>query len=111
MLRKLLPAVALIAITGCQTAPQRHIPDPPASPQLLSSAPLQIAPTCDVNIAVDVDYAIQPDGSISNVSLSDAPACAREALMAWVNSYRYAPQSTPVATGFAWMRVLGERGS
>lgn len=111
MLRKLLPGLALILIAGCQTAPQRNFPDPPVTPQLVSSRPLQIASTCELNTAVDIDYAIQPDGSVSNLSLSDAPACAREALTAWVSSYRYAPQSAPVSAGFAWMRVVGERGS
>lgn len=111
MLRKLLPGLVLVAVAGCQTTPQRHIPDPPETPQLVSSQPLQLAPTCEINTAVDIDYAIQPDGTVTNLSLSDAPACAREALGAWVNSYRYAPQAAPVATGFAWMRVVGERGS
>jgi len=111
MLRKFLPGLAWVLIAGCQTVSQRHIPDPPLAPQLVSSSPLQIASTCEINIAVDIDYSIQLDGTVTDLSLSDAPACAREALTAWVSSYRYAPQSATLATGFAWMRVVGERGS
>jgi hypothetical protein len=111
MLRKTLPALVLAALAGCQTAPQRQIPDPPLRPELLSAGSLQIASDCVVNTPVDIDYSVQPDGSVADLSLSDAPACVRDALAAWVNSYRYAPQSVPVATGFAWMRVMGQRGS
>jgi hypothetical protein len=111
MLRKILPLVALFAIAGCQTTPQRQIPDPPARPEILSANPLRIAADCQVNAAVDIDYSIQADGSVADLALSDAPACIREALTAWVSSYRYAPQPLPVVTGFAWMRVTGERGS
>jgi len=111
MFRKALPVAILVAIAGCQTAPQRQIPDPPMRPELLSAAPLQIASDCQVSTAVDIDYSVQTDGSVADLSLSEAPVCARDALRAWVGSYRYAPQSAPVATGFAWMRVMGERGS
>jgi hypothetical protein len=111
MFRKALTLVALFAIAGCQTSPQRQIPDPPDRPQLLSSSALQIAPDCRANTAVDIDYSIQADGSVADLSFSDAPPCIREALTAWVSSYRYAPQAMPVAAGFAWMRVTGERGS
>jgi hypothetical protein len=111
MFRKILPLVALVAIAGCQTTPQRQIPDPPVRPEILSANPLRIAAGCQVNTAVDIGYTIQADGSVADLALSDAPACIREALTAWVSSYRYAPQALPVATGFGWMRVTGERGS
>jgi hypothetical protein len=77
----------------------------------MAANPLRIASNCEINTAVDIDYSVQVDGSVADLSVSEAPACARDALRAWVNSYRYAPQSQPVATGFAWMRVIGERGS
>ncbi|HEU4602388.1 MAG TPA: hypothetical protein VFS24_10485 [Steroidobacteraceae bacterium] len=111
MLRKTLPVLVLALVAGCQTAPQRQVPNPPLRPELLSASPLQIASDCAVNTSVDIDYSVQPDGSVADLSLSDAPDCVRDALTAWVNSYRYAPQPAPVATGFAWMRVMGERGS
>jgi hypothetical protein len=111
MFRKLAPVLILVAITGCQTTPQRQIPDPPLQPQLISAGPLQIGSACVVNSAVDIDYSVQTDGSVSDLSMSDAPPCVRDALRAWVSSYRYTPQPAPVMTGFAWVRVTGERGS
>jgi hypothetical protein len=111
MFRKALPLVVLVAIAGCQTTPQRQTPDPPVRPQLLSANALQIASDCEINTSVDIDYFVEPDGTVANLSLSDAPACVRDALTAWVSSYRYAPPSAPVATGFAWMRVTAQRGS
>jgi hypothetical protein len=111
MLRKLLPVFLLASIAGCQTSPQRTIPEPPVTPQLISSSPLHIASTCEINTVIGIDYSIQGDGTVADLSLSDAPNCARDALKAWVSSYRYAPQSQPVATGFAWMHVTAERGS
>jgi hypothetical protein len=111
MFRKLVSLLIFAAIAGCQTAPLRQIPDPPLQPQLISAAPLQIASACVVSSAVDIDYSVQTDGSVSDLSMSDAPPCVRDALRAWVSSYRYAPPSAPVATGFAWMRVTAQRGS
>jgi hypothetical protein len=111
MFRKALPLVTLVVIAGCQTSPQRQIPDPPTRPQLLSANALQIASDCEINASVDIDYFVQPDGTVADLSVSDAPACARDALTAWVSSYRYARSSAPMATGFAWMRVTAQRGS
>jgi hypothetical protein len=78
---------------------------------LVSAGSLRIATDCDMDRPVDIDYSVQVDGSVADLSFSDAPACALDALKAWIGSYRYAPNSAPVATGFAWMRVTGERGS
>lgn len=110
--RYLVPAISLIALglVGCQSTPT-HIPAPPAQPQLISAAPLSLADSCRVDGAVLVEYTVLRNGQTANLDLESAPECARQALTAWVQSYRYAPQSADVATRFEWILVSAKRGS
>jgi hypothetical protein len=109
--RYAIPAlVALALLAGCQTTPTR-IPEPPAPLQLVSSSPLQIQGTCEVAGAVLVEYTVLENGETGNIEVSDAPSCARDALTAWVSSYRYTPQPQDVSTRFEWILVSGKRGS
>lgn len=108
----LVPAIAVIALglVGCQSTPT-HVPAPPTQPQLISAAPLSIEDSCRVDGAVLVEYTVLRDGQTANVDLDSAPECAKQALTAWVQSYRYAPQSAEVATRFEWILVSAKRGS
>jgi hypothetical protein len=111
--RHCFPAIScLIALglVGCQSAPTR-IPAPPAQPQLISAAPLSIEDSCRVDGAVLVEYTVLRNGQTANVDLASAPDCARDALTAWVNSYRYAPQRADVSARFEWILVSAKRGS
>jgi hypothetical protein len=107
----LVAFVVLAALTaGCQTTPTR-IPNPPRAPELLSAAPLAIDAACEVDGAVQVEYTILQSGETGNIEVSDAPACARDALVAWLNSHRYAQQPADTAARFEWILVSARRGS
>jgi hypothetical protein len=51
------------------------------------------------------------DGTPDALKLSPAPECVREALTAWVSSFRYLPPAVDVPTGVEWLLVSARRGS
>ena len=102
--------VALAFLTGCQTTPTRF-PEPPRPLELVSSSPLHIQGTCEVEGAVLVEYTVLESGETGNIEVTDAPSCARDALTAWVSSYRYTRQPEDTSTRFEWILVSGKRGS
>ncbi len=102
--------LAAAALGGCQVAPSRA-PEPPAPLEMLSAEPLRIESGCEVEGALLVEYTVLQSGETGNIEVSQGPECARDALTAWVASYRYAPQPTDVATRFEWILVTGKRGS
>lgn len=99
-----------VVLSGCQTMPS-DIPAPPAPMQLLDAAPLAIDSGCEVEGAVLVEYTVLRSGRTGNIEVSSAPDCARDALSAWVSSYRYTPQRADTSTRFEWMLVSARRGS
>ena len=78
---------------------------------MVGSAPLAIDDACEVQGAVLVEYTVLQSGKTANIEIPSAPECARQALTAWVTSYRYVPQSTDVAARFEWILVSAKRGS
>jgi hypothetical protein len=108
--KRSLLVVALAVLAGCQVTPPAPQPSPP-SLQLVSSEPLVLAPGCDVNGSVFVQFTVRADGSTDALKLPQAPACVRDALTAWVSSFRYAPPSADVPTGVEWLLVTARRGS
>ena len=100
----LIAALAILA--GCQVSP----PAPP-SLQLVSSEPLVLAPGCDATGSVFVKFMVRMDGSTDSLQLPAAPECVRQALTAWVSSFRYLPPSSDVPTGVEWLLVSARRGS
>ena len=105
-----MSALVVLGLVGCQSAPTR-VPAPPAQPELISASPLSIDDSCQVEGAVLVEYTVLRNGQTANVDLESAPDCARDALTAWVSSYRYAPQRTDVPARFEWILVSAKRGS
>jgi hypothetical protein len=110
MQKRSLLVVALALVAGCQVSPPAPRPAPP-SLQLVSSEPLVLAPGCDVTGSVFVKFTVRMDGSTDSLALPAAPACVREALTAWVSSFRYLPPSADVPTGVEWLLVSARRGS
>jgi hypothetical protein len=100
---------ALTLLAGCQLTP----PAPVASPslQLMESQPLVLAPGCEASGSVRVEFFVRMDGSTDALKLSPAPECVREALSAWVSSFRYLPPAADTPTGVEWMLVSARRGS
>jgi hypothetical protein len=104
------PALAaLTLLAACKLTP----PAPVASPslQLMESQPLILAPGCEASGSVMVEFIVRMDGRTDALKLSPAPECVREALTAWVNSFRYLPPAADVPTGVEWVLVSARRGS
>jgi hypothetical protein len=105
-------SIALAALTllaGCQLTPPTPV-DPP-SLQLMESQLLVLAPGCEASGSVVVEFVVRMDGSPDALKLSPAPECVREALTAWVSSFRYLPPAADIPTGVEWMLVSARRGS
>jgi|HigsolmetaAR202D_1030399.scaffolds.fasta_scaffold00107_26 hypothetical protein len=101
---------ASAGLSGCQLAPTR-IPDPPRTLELLSAEPLRIDSGCEVEGTLLVEYTVLQNGRTGNIDVSAGPECARQALIAWIASYRYAPPPADTPTRFEWMLVSAKRGS
>jgi len=105
---RFLALLALTLLAGCQLTP----PAPVApSLQLMESQPLVLAPGCDASGSVMVEFVVRMDGSTDELKLSPAPECVREALTAWVSSFRYLPPAAEIPTGVEWLMVSARRGS
>lgn len=104
----LFALLALALLAGCQLTP----PAPVApSLQLMESQPLVLAPGCAASGSVMVEFIVRMDGRTDALQLSPAPECVREALTAWVTSFRYLPPAADIPTGVEWMLVSARRGS
>lgn len=100
--------LALALLAGCQLTP----PAPVApSLRLMESQPLVLAPGCEASGSVMVEFIVRMDGRTDALQLSPAPECVREALTAWVTSFRYLPPAADIPTGVEWMLVSARRGS
>ena len=105
---RLFALAALTLLAGCQLTPPA-----PVSPslQLMESQPLVLAPGCEASGSVSVQFTVRMDGTTDALQLSPAPECVREALTAWVSSFRYLPPAADMPTGVEWMLVSARRGS
>lgn len=110
MLKRTCVVAALAVLAGCKATPPAPQPEPP-SLQLVASEPLVLAPGCDVSGSVFVEFTVRTDGSTDLLELPSAPTCVREALTAWVSSFRYLPPTAEVPTGIEWLLVSARRGS
>jgi hypothetical protein len=103
-----LAIAALTLLAGCQLTPPAPVPP---SLQLMESQPLVLAPGCEASGSVSVEFIVRMDGTTDELKLSPAPECLREALTAWVSSFRYLPPATDIPTGVEWLLVSARRGS
>lgn len=77
----------------------------------MESQPLVLAPGCEADGSVSVEFTVRMDGTPGALKLSPAPECVREALTAWVSSFRYLPPAADIPTGVEWLLVSARRGS
>jgi hypothetical protein len=77
----------------------------------MESQPLVLAPGCEASGSVSVEFTVRMDGTPDGLKLSPAPECVREALTAWVSSFRYLPPAADIPTGVEWLLVSARRGS
>ena len=103
-----LAVAALTLLAGCQLTPPAPVPP---SLQLMESQPLVLAPGCEASGSVSVEFTVRMDGTTDGLKLSPAPECVREALTAWVTSFRYLPPAADIPTGVEWLLVSARRGS
>ena len=103
-----LAVAALTLLAGCQLTPPAPVPP---SLQLMESQPLVLAPGCEASGSVSVEFTVRMDGTTDGLKLSPAPECVREALTAWVSSFRYLPPAADIPTGVEWLLVSARRGS
>lgn len=103
-----LAVAALTLLAGCQLTPPAPLPP---SLQLMESQPLVLAPGCEASGSVSVEFTVRMDGTTDGLKLSPAPECVRDALTAWVSSFRYLPPAADIPTGVEWLLVSARRGS
>ena len=110
MHRRAFCVLALTLLAGCQLTPPAS-QAPPSSLQLMESQPLTLAPGCESNGSVFVQFMVRMDGTTDSLKVSPAPACVQDALTAWVSSFRYLPPSADTPAGVEWLLVTARRGS
>lgn len=105
-----LAILALAVLAGCQLAPPAQ-QAPPSSLLLMESQPLALAPGCEASGSVFVEFMVRMDGTTDSLKVSQAPACVRDALTAWVSSFRYLPPTADTPAGVEWLLITARRGS
>jgi hypothetical protein len=103
--------VALLALSGCKTAPTVESGLPPPPLRLIDSQPLVLAADCDASGSFVVEFKVLPNGRTDQIRAPAAPACVQQAMSAWVGSFRYAPPPTGTTASIEWMLVSARRGS
>jgi hypothetical protein len=106
-----IAAAVLTLLAGCQvTPPASQAPQAPAL-QLIDSQPLVLAPGCEARGSVFVQFLVRTDGRTDALQMPPTTPCVRDALTAWVGSFRYAPIPAATPSGVEWVLVTARRGS
>ncbi len=106
----LLAVATLWLLSGCQTLHRAEPPEPTL--ELLHAASLAIPEGCEASSSVVVAFTVATTGRAIDIeSPADAPACVQDALIAWVESFRYAPPAQVMPTAIEWLMVSAKRGS
>ncbi len=79
--------------------------------ELIGSTPLRVPDGCAVAGSVIVEFTVDAQGRTTDIRPASAPACLRQALTAWVGSFRYSPPGTQTRTSVEWLLVEAKRGS
>ncbi|HEY8537896.1 MAG TPA: hypothetical protein VIL28_03455 [Steroidobacteraceae bacterium] len=101
--------IAAWLLYGCQVTPTARPPEPEL--RLLQSAPLELPAACSASGSFYVAFTVDGAGRTGDIRVSDAPSCVRDALTAWVESFRYAPPGRATPAAIEWMMVTAPRGS
>ena len=100
----------LLFVSGCRSVPEGG-PELPASLQLLESAQLYIPNGCVAEASVRVDFVVLENGRTEHIRTPEVAPCLHEALVAWVESFRYSPPAARRDESVEWLLVTGRRGS
>lgn len=106
-----LLAAAVLVSAGCATRPATEVV-PPIEPRLLEAGVLELPAGCaPVRGRVYRTLAtVEPDGRVSGAVAETGPGCVQEALVQWVESFRYGALDEPTAVSIDWMGVEAGRG-
>jgi hypothetical protein len=113
LMRYLVPLFAVLSVmAGCKTAPTEP---PPAAVQpgleLIDAAPLALMEGCTVSGSLFVEFTVLTSGRTNDLKLPPVPPCVRDALTAWVESFRYAPPPSDTRSAVEWMLVTARKRS
>jgi hypothetical protein len=100
-------------LAACASGAERGARERPApSPQLVSSAALDLPGDCqpEPGVVYRTTYTVQPDGHVSGVASAPGARCVQDALGRWVSTFRYRPGEVPVPQALDWMFVTASRG-
>lgn len=106
----MLGATVLSIMAGCKTAPPPLITAQPAL-ELIDSAPLELTQGCTVSASLFVEFTVLTTGRTNDVKFPPVPPCVRDALTAWVGSFRYAPPPADTRSAVEWMLVTARERS
>lgn len=104
-------AVLASLVAGCQSQAPLRAPSEAPPLQLIESSSLSLPDACQATGSFVIAYTVREDGKTANIDLPPAPPCLQRALTAWVTSFRYSPQSTPVPATLEWLLVEAKKGS
>jgi hypothetical protein len=100
--------MSLLLLSGCDTTPTKPVSPPDL--RLLEASPLVIPDDCEVSGgSVAVSFTVTTSGEPAEIAAT-APPCVRQALVAWVQSFRYVPPAAPTPTAIEWLIVSAKRG-
>ena len=107
---RLVGALCVAAVlAGCQTP--RHRETTPSDLQLIGSGALLLPEGCSPMGSIVVTFTVRSDGATEDIRPSGAPACAQNALTAWVATFRYLPPGVATKASVEWLLVEGKTGS
>jgi hypothetical protein len=110
LIRAAAVAFVIVAVlSGCAT----HAPgEPAAPPELLSSGPVVLPADCvpGDGVVYRTAFVVQRDGRVADIATQSGAGCVRQALQAWVATFRYRPLAEATPAVVDWMTVTAERG-
>lgn len=101
----------VLLFAGCSTAPRPRIEAPSPPLQLVEAKPLHLADDCLAKDSVLVEFTVRTDGRTDQVKFPPVSPCVRDALTAWVSSFRYVPPPTETPAAVEWLVVSARKGS
>jgi len=108
--RALLAAAVLVS-AGCATRPATEVV-PPIEPRLLEAGRLELPAGCTPvrGRVYRTRATVESDGRVSGAVTESGPGCVQEALVQWVESFRYGALDARADVAIDWIGVEAGRG-
>jgi hypothetical protein len=103
--------LGLVLLAGCASQPGRERAAAERPPVLLSAGVLELPEDCtaEPGTVYRAEYLVGDSGAVDRVTHAEGPACVQVALADWVNTFRYAPRSAPLAATIDWMITVARK--